>query len=77
LETALAVLHDGRIDITFLEWQAEVPGQHARAEAQRMRNRPLVVFPVTRTSFRSVEQPDGCRKFASSRRRSSPVPTRQ
>ena len=51
LETALAVLHDGRIDLTFVEWQAEVPAQHARAEAQRLRNHPLVVFPVTRTIF--------------------------
>jgi hypothetical protein len=51
LETALAVLHDGRIDVTFVEWQAEVPAQHARAEAQRLRNHPLVVFPVTRMIF--------------------------
>ncbi|MGO9751433.1 MAG: hypothetical protein ACLP8S_03315 [Solirubrobacteraceae bacterium] len=51
LETALAVLHDERIDVTFVEWQAGVPAQHARAEVQRLRNHPLVVFPVARTIF--------------------------
>jgi hypothetical protein len=49
--SALAILHDRTVDITFREAEGSTTRAYAEAEANRIRNRPPIVFTARETIF--------------------------